>query len=83
MGRGFVIGSFAPVTLALFDDLKVRASLEFEDVTEARACSGLFVGALLPFSPATFENVSFAASQMGQECEEQFGPSWVERPTHL
>jgi inorganic pyrophosphatase len=76
IGKGFAIGSAAMVALALFGGYCTRADIRLKDVSilEPMTFAGLLLGAMLPywFSAMTMKSVGKAASDMMEQCREQF-----------
>ncbi|KFG46504.1 V-type H(+)-translocating pyrophosphatase VP1 [Toxoplasma gondii GAB2-2007-GAL-DOM2] len=74
VGKGYAIGSAALVSLALFGAFTVRAHITAVDVLDPWTFTGLLFGAMMPyaFSAMTMKSVGIAASDMVQECLQQF-----------
>merc|ERR1711967_159258 len=74
IGKGFVIGSAALVSLALFGAFTVRAEIQDVDILDPWVFTGLLFGAMMPYAFAawTMKSVGEAANDMVKECMEQF-----------
>jgi len=74
IGKGFAIGSAALTALALFAAFQKVTGLKEIDLVDPLAITGLFIGALVPFSIAsmTLKAVGRAADSLVQEIRRQF-----------
>merc|ERR1719272_150593 len=74
IGKGFAIGSAALVSLALFGAYTVRAHVQTVDALDPWTFTGLLIGAMIPyaFAALTMRSVAYAATDMVEECREQF-----------
>jgi K(+)-stimulated pyrophosphate-energized sodium pump len=74
IGKGFAIGSAALTALALFAAFQKVTGLKIIDLAKPLSITGLFIGALIPFSIASFtlKSVGKAADKLVQEIRRQF-----------
>merc|ERR1712139_243898 len=81
IGKGFVIGSAALVSLALFGAYTVRAEVDKVDILDPWVFTGLLFGAMMPYAFAawTMKSVGTAANDLLAECLRQF-PGIMRKP---
>ncbi|MEA3488889.1 MAG: sodium-translocating pyrophosphatase [Candidatus Omnitrophota bacterium] len=74
IGKGFAIGSAALTALALFAAFQKATGLKEINLVDPLSVTGLFIGALIPFSIAsmTLKSVGRAADNLVQEIRRQF-----------